>query len=114
MRLIGWNRKGTELLAELTRWTNGSDAGMDRDVIIYDSLSGKISKFDLAESLSRHFGDGCAFEFRTKGWHEPGDVVVEVNENKDSEDDGVKSCVQQATRFVVNLNTGAANPLQSR
>ncbi|HEY4931919.1 MAG TPA: hypothetical protein VII23_10135 [Terriglobales bacterium] len=111
MRLIGWNRVGTKLLAELGRWTYGSDTGMDRDVIIYDSQSGKLSKFDVAESLSRHFGNGCAFEFATKGWYETGDVVVEVTENRDSEDDDVKSCVQRATRFVVNLDTGAVNKL---
>ena len=78
MRLIGWSRKGTKLLAELARWTYGTDTGMDRDVIVYDSTSGKISKFDVAESLSRHFGSDCAFEFETKAWHEPGAVVVAV------------------------------------
>jgi hypothetical protein len=33
MRLIGWNRAGTKLLAELGRWTYGTDAGIARDVI---------------------------------------------------------------------------------
>ena len=107
MRLIGWSRGGTELLAELGRWTYGSDTGMDRDVIIYDSQSGKISKFDVAESLSRHFGGSCAFEFETKAWHEPGDVVVAVRAYKDFLDETLKSCVQQPTNLIVDLSTGA-------
>jgi hypothetical protein len=112
-RLIGWNRKGTKLLAELGRWTYGTDTGMDRDVIVYDSGSRRISKFDVAESLWRHFGSDCAFEFETKAWHEPGAVVVEVTEYKDPGPDGVKSCVQRPTQFSVNLNTGGTKPLRS-
>jgi hypothetical protein len=115
MRLIGWNRKGTNLLAELGRWTYGTDTGMDRDVIVYDSRSGKISKFDVAESLSRHFGNGCAFEFTTKGWHEPGAVVVAVRVYRDNYlDETVKSCVQQTTNLIVELSTGAVSQVSSR
>jgi len=114
MRLIGWSRDGTKLLAELGRWTHESDVPMDRQVVTYDSGSGKISQFDVAEGLSKHFGRGCAFEFATKGWHETDDVVVEVTEDKDSEADGIKSCVRRATRFVVNLDTGATNKLMHK
>ncbi len=115
MRLIGWNRKGTNLLAELTRWTYGTDTGVDRDVIIYDSGSRRISRFDVAESLSRYFGSDCAFEFETKAWHEPGAVVVAVRVYKDNYlDETVKSCVQQPTNLIVELSTGAISQVPSR
>jgi hypothetical protein len=115
MRLIGWNRKGTKLLAELERWTFGTDTGMDRDVIVYDSTSAKISKFDVAESLSRHFGSDCAFEFEKKAWHEPCAVVVAVREYKDDYlDESVKSCVQGPTNLIVELATGAVSQVSSR
>lgn len=114
MRLIGWSRGGTKLLAELTRWTYGSDTGMDRDVIVYDSGARRISKFDVAESLATHFGQDCAFDFETKAWHEPGAVVVAVRVYKDNLDETLKSCVQQPTNLIVELATGAVSQASSR
>ncbi len=39
MRLIGWNRSGRKLLAELGRWPYGTDVGMGRELIVYDAKS---------------------------------------------------------------------------
>jgi hypothetical protein len=111
MRLIGWNRSGARLMAELGRFAYGTDTGMSREVIIYDAASGKVSHVDIESALWKHFGDDCAFEFETRAWREPNGAIVTVKEYRDFLDDTVKSCVQRPTQLVVNLSTGATSPM---
>jgi hypothetical protein len=114
MRLIGWNRSGTWLMAELGRFAYGTDTGMSREIIIYDAAYGKVSHVDVESALSKHFGEDCAFDFETRAWHEPDSAVVAVREYRNFEDNTVKSCVQRPTQFVVNLSTGVVSSMPSR
>jgi len=114
MRLIGWNRPGGKLLAELGRWPYGSDVGMARELIVYDAKSTKVSHVDVEAALSKYFSQDCAFEFETKAWHEPDGAVVAVREYKDFLDETLKSCVQQPTNLIVELSSGAVRPMPSR
>ena len=115
MRLIGWDRRGDKLLAELGRWPYGTDLGMAQELIVYDAKSTKVSHVDVEAALSKYFTQDCAFEFETKAWDGPGADVVAVREYKDNYlDETVKSCVQQPTNLIVELATGAVNPMPSR
>ena len=111
MRLIGWNRSGTRLMAELGRFSYGTDTGMSRKIIIYDDASDRVSHVDIESALSKHFGEDCAFDFETQAWIEPDSAAVQVREYRDVLDDTVKSCVQRPTQLVVNLSTGATSPM---
>ena len=114
IRLIGWNRRGGKLLAELARWPYGSDIGITRELIVYDARSSKVSRVDIEAALSRHFTDDCAFEFETKAWQEPNAAVVEVREYKDNYlDETIKSCVQKPTTLIVELSTGAVSQVSN-
>ena len=114
MRLIGWNRTGNELLAELGRWPYGSDVPMDRELILYDARTSKISHVEVEAALSKHFGAHCAFDFETKAWYEPDSAVVLVRVYGDSGDENLKSCVQRPTRLAINLSTGAVSSMPTR
>jgi hypothetical protein len=110
MRLIGWNRSGTKLMAELGRFAYGTDTGMSREIIIYNATTAKVSHVDVEAALSKYFTQGCAFRFATKAWHEPNAAVVEVREYRDNYlDETIKSCVQQPSSLIVELSTGAVS-----
>ena len=114
MRLIGWNRSGTKLMAELGRFTYGTDVGMDREIVVYETIAKKVSHIDVEAVLAKYFGADCAFEFETRAWHEPDGAVVAAGEYKDVEGNNVKSCVQRTTRLIVNLSTGAVTVVPGR
>jgi hypothetical protein len=114
MRLIGWDRSGKKLLAELGRWSYGTDAGMARDLILYDAKTAKISQVNVADGLAQHFGSGYNFLFETTAWHEPEGVVVTVKKYEDLADGEGKSCVQRPTQLIVNLSSGAVNQVSGK
>lgn len=114
MRLIGWNRSGTKLMAELGRFAYGTDTGMSREIIIYDATSGKVSHVDIEKALSKHFGVGCAFDFETQAWLDFDSASVQVREFKEDWDGSQKSCVQRPTQLAVNLSTGAVSTIPIR
>lgn len=114
MRLIGWNRRGGKLLAELGRWAYGTDVGMARELIVYDAKTTRVSHVDVEAALSKYFSQDCAFEFETKAWHEPNGAVVAVREYKDYLGETLKSCVQRPTNLIVELSTGSIRQVSSR
>lgn len=114
MRLVGWNRSGTKLMAELGRFTYGTDTGMSTEVIVYDATASKVSHFDVEAALAKHFGEDCAFVPETEGWLEPDSAAVRVREYKEDWDENRKSCVQRLTQFAVNLSTGAVSAMPRR
>jgi hypothetical protein len=114
MRLIGWDRQGIRLLAELGRFTYGTDDGISKELIVYSAKLNKLSHVDVEDALAKYFSQDCAFEFETKAWHGPGAAVVEVREFKDVLGETSKSCVQQPTQLVVDLANGHVSPMPSR
>ena len=112
MRIVGWDRQGSQLLAELGRFTYGTDDRYSKELIVYDSKLSKLLHVDVETALSKYFTQYCAFEFETKAWYEPGAAIVRVREYKDNYlDETVKSCVQQPTELVVDLASGTVSPL---
>ncbi len=115
MRLIGWDRRGGKLLAELARWPYGSDIGITKELIVYDARSSKVSHVDVEAALSKYFRGDCAFEFEAKAWLGAGAAIVRVREYKDNySDETVKSCVQRPTELIVDLASGAVSPVPGR
>ena len=43
-----------------------SDALMSREIIFHDVTTAKVSHVDVEHALSKHFGEDCAFIFKTR------------------------------------------------
>lgn len=108
IRILGWSPSGAKLLAEVTDWAYGSDAGPNRAVLIYDSHG--IQKPDLGASLEKRFDKHCLFDYSVIGWQSESTIILHVRPFREVLDDR-PSCVDQPTSFVYQMERGALQPL---
>lgn len=60
MKILGWERNGSVLLARTDQWQEGSDALDEEGVIAIDASDGLVYKPDLSVMMaSRHKNDRC-------------------------------------------------------
>jgi hypothetical protein len=105
IRIVGWSPSGNKLLAEATDWAYGSDAGLNRTVLIYDAARG-LRTVDIDKSLNERFGRECLFDYTVVRWESESTILLSVlplHENLEER----PPCVTRQTTFVYDIENGS-------
>jgi hypothetical protein len=87
IRLIDWSKDGTELLFDVIRWQDGSDAGPSNEIWIYDATTGVFTPVPI-EHIFKSFGDGCFTTVEPLGFSAIGTVALEFSAKQDFDEEG--------------------------
>jgi hypothetical protein len=80
MNLVDWSPDAHSLLVEVWRWnTQPTDAGVDKQIWLLDSRSGKNHAISLSEFLADQPTRKCGVEFDHLGFTPDGLVVARVH-----------------------------------
>ena len=87
IRLIDWSKDGTELLFDVIRWQDGSDAGPSNEIWIYNGTTGVFTTVPIA-NIFKSFGDGCLTTVEPLGFSATGTVALEFSAKQDFDEEG--------------------------
>jgi hypothetical protein len=87
IRLIDWSKDGTQLLFEVIRWQDGSDAGPSNDIWIYNATTGVFTAAPI-EHIFKSFGAGCFTTVEPLGFSTTGTVAMHFSAKQDVDEEG--------------------------
>jgi hypothetical protein len=87
VRLIDWSKDGTKLLFDVIRWQDGSDAGPNNEIWIYDAVTGVFTAIPIEHAL-KSFGGGCFTTPEPLGFSATGTVAVQFLTKQDFDEEG--------------------------
>jgi hypothetical protein len=87
IRLIDWSKYGRELLFDVIRWQDGSDAGPNNEIWIYDAKTGVFTSVPI-EHIFKSFGGGCFTTVEPLGFSATGTVALEFSAKQDFDEEG--------------------------
>jgi hypothetical protein len=87
IRLIDWSKDGRELLFDVIRWQDGSDAGPSNEIWIYDATTGVFTPVPI-KHIVKSFADGCFTAVEPLGFSATGTVALEFSAKQDSDEEG--------------------------
>jgi hypothetical protein len=108
IRILGWSPNGKKLLVETTDWAYGSDAELNRAVLVYDAEHA-VQTPDVGRSLDERFGGRCLFDYSVIGWKSDLTIVLHVRPFREHWDDR-PSCVTRTTAFVYQIDSRILQP----
>src|SRR3984893_12454850 len=87
VRLIDWSKDGTNLLFDVIRWQDGSDAGPSNEIWIYNAVTGVFTTVPI-EHVLKGFGGGCFTSTEPLGFSATGTVAVQFLTKQDFDEEG--------------------------
>jgi len=105
IRIIGWSPSGKKLLAEATDWAYGSDAGLNRTVLIYEVGKG-LRTVAIDRSLNGRFGRECLFDYSVTRWESESAIQLLVLPQHETMDER-SSCVSRQTALIYDVDKGS-------
>ena len=87
IRMVDWSSDGRSLLFEVILWQYGSDAGPQKDILIYDSRDGVFSRLGLDDFIG-HFGESCLVTVNPLGFSPNDQPILEITAKQDYDEEG--------------------------
>src|SRR5437763_11883986 len=105
IRIVGWSPGGNKLLAEATDWAYGSDAGLNRTVLIYEAARG-LRTVDIDKGLNERFGRECLFDYTVTRWESESSILLRLLPSHETLEER-PPCVTRQTTFVYDIGDGS-------
>ena len=107
MRVIGWSRRGGQLLVELTVWGYDTEADPTRSALVYDSDTAQVKELPLSDAFERVLGKDCEFDSTLIGWGSNDNVLIRVTKTPSTSRYEQTFCVERPTVYSFNMHDGS-------
>ncbi len=108
---IRWSPSGQRLLVEVSQWTWGTDSSWFTKFVLIAPDRRGFRELPVLGTLAKQFRKECVRQVTSKGWLDERRIAIEIGPAKDVPDEdgtaSVPSCVQQATSFTFDVETGS-------
>ena len=112
--ILGWSKKGDELLFQTTEWPYESDFYTLNRAFLYHPKSRMVQDLHVADAVARVFGPDCEFDEAVVGWHSDESLLVRVTKTPFADSYDQVFCVQKPTRFLFGLEKRSMSRLDSQ
>ena len=112
IRLVAWSPSGRKLLAEITTWAYGSDAGLGKLLLVYDTVTKHASELTVFPQLIAALGEKCDLQVSAMRWISDGEVLVSAKRQLPESDTEATSldCPPTQHFFRLDVSTDQLKP----